>query len=88
MFKRKFIRHAIYEINWVDTYGYSGWHTEEEIDKKTDNCKNLLVGYFVKETKDYIILVMGREAKNEDFVPYNNPKWIPKGFIKSIKRLK
>ena len=84
----KLKKHHIYKIEWVDTYGYPGWFTEKEIDEKIKNSDAVKsVGFFVKETKDYIILCMGLE-ENKDFAPYNSPKWIPKGFIKKIKELK
>jgi len=82
--KIKLIKNVIYEIEWIDTFGYNGWFTEEEIDKKTEKVRESHIGYFIKETKDYIILAMGRDY-NEEFAPYNSPKWIPKGFIRSIK---
>lgn len=85
----KFVKDASYEIEWVDTYGYSGWYSEEELDEKTEKAsKNLTVGYFVKEKDGFIILAMGREAINDDFLPYNSPKWIPWGYVTKIKRLK
>lgn len=84
---KKLIKNVPYEIEWVDTYGYSGWFTEKELDEKTGKSCNFTVGYFVKETKDYLIITMGRET-SEDFAPYNTPKWIPKGFIKSIRKLR
>ena len=83
----KLKKHQKYEIHWVDTYGYGGWYTEEEIDKKTDNHTEKTVAWFVKETNDFIIVCMTLNDHSSDFSPYNNPKWIPKGFIKKIVRL-
>lgn len=78
---------SILEIKWVVTFGYNGWFEEKEIDGKTKQALELLVGYFVKETKDFVIICMGLD-KNPDFALFNHPCWIPKGFIKSIKLLK
>ena len=86
----KLKRHKKYEIKWIDTFGFNSWYQEEDIDKKTENSiKNpeSHLGYLVKETKDYIILAMGM-SNDKEFAPYNAPKWIPKGFIRSIKRLR
>ena len=82
----KLKKHERYEIFWVDTFGYNGWYNEKEIDEKTKQQLESHIGYLVKETKDYIILTMGRDY-NEDFAPYNSPKWIPRGFIKKIIKL-
>jgi len=81
-------KHNKYEIHWIDTYTYSGWYNEEGIDEKTDNHADISIGFFVKETKNFIILCMGLNTSNSDFSPYNTIKWIPKGFIKKIKLLK
>ena len=83
MKRGKFKKHDIIEIHWVDTFGYNGWFTEEEIDEKTYQPLEEFVGYFIKETKEFIIIAMGIQH-SEDFAPYSTPKWIPKGFIKSI----
>lgn len=84
----KLIKNTPYEIEWIDTFGYSSWFSEEEIDKKINQSSTcLVVGYFVKEKDGFIVLTMGRETHNSDFAPYNTPKFIPKGCIKSIKKL-
>ena len=77
----------IIEISWIDTFGYNNWYTEKEIDEKTHQPLEKFIGYFIKETKEFIIICMGLE-ENEEFAPFNSPKWIPKGFIKSIRKLK
>lgn len=84
----KLIKNEKYEITWKDTFGFNGWYSEKDIDKITDEIKcEITIGFLIKETKNYIILAMGR-ASNDDFLPYHSPKWIPKGFIKTIKKLK
>ena len=85
--KIKLVKDKPYEVEWVDTFTYSGWYTEEEIEKRTNSSCNLFIGYLVKETPDFIILAGGKETKNKDFAPYHTPSWIPKGYIKSIKKL-
>lgn len=84
----KYKKEDILEIKWVDTFGYNGWYDEKEIDKKTrsDDFEKF-IGYFIKETKDFIIICMGWDG-NVDFNSYSKPTWIPKGFIKSIRKLK
>lgn len=76
------------EICWVDTFGYNGWYNDKEIDEKTNKSFIKEIGYLIKETEDYYIICMGVETTESDFAPYNCPKWIPKGFIKSIRKLK
>jgi len=84
----KLIKNVPYEIEWTDTFGYTGWFTEEEIDEKINKPSTCLtVGYFVKEENGFIVLVMGRETGRDDFAPYNTPKFVPRGYIKSIRRL-
>ena len=78
----------VIEIYWIDTFGYNGWYTEEQIDQKTKQPSEKYVGYFIKTTKDFYIICMGIEKNDADFAPYSNPKWIPKGFIKSVKKIK
>ena len=85
--KKKLIKNKPYEIEWVDTFGYSGWFEEKEIDNK-EIAVNLTVGYFLKEQNRFIILVMQKEINNtKDFAPYSRPLWIPRGYIKSIRKL-
>jgi len=84
----KLIKDVPYEIEWVDTFGYTGWFTGEEIDEKITNpATNLTIGYFVKKKNGFIVLVMGKEVARDDFMPYNTPKFIPIGCIKYIKRI-
>ncbi len=86
--KVKLIKNAPYEIEWVDTFTYNGWFTEKEIDEKVNNSSVCLsIGYFIKEKNGFIILAGGREIGSDDFLPYNTPKFIPIGYIKSIRRL-
>ena len=84
----KLKKHHKYEIQWIDTYSYNGWYDEKDIDKKTNNHLDKTIGFFVKETKDFIIMCMTFNESDSDFLPYNSPKWIPKGFIKQIRELK
>jgi len=84
----KLIKDVPYEVEWTDTFEYNGWHTEAQIGEKIDKASvNLSIGYFVKEKNGFIVLVMGREIENEDFAPYNTPRFIPRGCIKSIRKL-
>ncbi len=83
----KFIKNVPYEIKWVDTFGYSGWFSEEEIDKRIKHpATSLTIGYFVKERNGFIVLAMGQEIEDKSFLPYNSPKFIPRGYIKSIRK--
>ncbi len=84
----KFIKNNLYEIEWVDTFGFSGWFTEKDIDETIDNPSTCLtIGYFVKEKNGFIVLAMSREIGRSDFAPYNTLKFIPRGYIKSIREL-
>jgi hypothetical protein len=85
--KYKLNKNSLYLIEWVDTYSYVGWYLESDIDKLTRDDSTKTVGFFVKETDFFIILSMVLE-ENKDFAPYSNIKWIPKGCIKEIKKIK
>jgi hypothetical protein len=80
-------KNSLYLVRWVDAYSYSGWHKEEEIDNLTTEITVETIGFFVKETDFFIILAMSLELRN-DFAPYGIIKWIPKGCIKEIKKIK
>ena len=84
---KKYKKGDILEIKWIDTFGYNGWYDDEKIDEKTKKDIIKDVGYLIKETKEYYIICMGIETTKTDFFPYNCPKWIPKGFINSIRKL-
>lgn len=87
MKKVKLIKNNLYEIEWVDTFGYSGWFFEGDIDERIKTEKEILSsGYFIKATKDFLILASSYN-RNKDFATYANPRWIPKGFVKSIRKL-
>jgi len=79
----------IYKIDWIDTFHYTGWYTEEEIVNKAKDAVMVegTIGYFVMEENDLIVLAMSQQG-NPDFAQWNGPKWIPKGCIKKIKKLK
>lgn len=80
-------KNKIYLVEWIDTYSYSGWYTENEIDNLTRSDTTKTLGFFVKETDFFIILAMSLES-NKDFVPYGGIKWIPKGCIVKIRKIK
>jgi len=79
-------KHHKYEILWKDTYNYMGWWDEEDIDDRTYEADVTTIGYFLKENRGYIIIVSAIQHNN-DFKPYRNPVWIPKGFISKIREL-
>ena len=84
----KLIKDNVYEIEWVDAFGFSGWFTQEEIDGKAEKpATNLTVGFFIKEENGFIILAMTRETGRDDFAPYGTPKFIPRGYIKTIRAM-
>jgi hypothetical protein len=84
---KKLQKNKIYLIEWVDTYSYSGWHDENNVDKLTQKDIIKTTGFFIKETNFFVILAMSLNTY-EDFAPYGNIKWIPKGCIVKIKIIK
>jgi len=84
---RKLKRGHIYLVEWIDTYGYAGWFSDEEIDEKIQKLADKTVGFFIKEEEDFLVFCMNM-CEDNDFVPYGAPKWIPKGVIRDIKELK
>jgi hypothetical protein len=84
---KKLQKNKIYLIEWIDTYSYGGWYTEDEIDELTRDETTKTIGFFIKETDFFIILAMSLEG-SKDFAPYGNIKWIPKGCIVNIKKIK
>ena len=81
------------EVVWDDSMSYNSraWYTRGQLD---DSIKCLSYvrtnGYFYKYTKKSIVLVRGFSALQEDGSVYSplDPFEIPKGCIRTVKRLK
>ena len=71
------------EVEWEDTSGQSGWDTEENI-KKMEPVVCVTVGWQLKSTAKKLVLV----STHSDNKTYSDRNTIPKGCIKSIRRIK
>lgn len=70
------------EIIWDDISGQSGWDTLENV-KKTEPVVCTTVGWQVKSTAKKLIVV----STHSDNKTYSDRNTIPKGCIKSIRRI-
>jgi hypothetical protein len=86
---KKLKKHGIYEIEWTDTNGRTGWWMEEDLENETKKVEilNKTVGYFIRKSGSFYILSMSY-CPVEGFAPYGAPKWIPIKTIKKIKLMK
>ena len=79
------------EVRWVDTFSYNGWFSSEEIDEKTKEGENMMLsaGIFGGQRGSFIILCgIYCPTKILSHSPFGHPQWIPKGSIKSLRKLK
>lgn len=76
----------IYLFEWNDTYSYTKWVDEEDIDELTQKVVQSSTGIFVKETKDWYIIAMHKNP-HDNFRPWGTPCWIPKQCVKKVRRL-
>lgn len=70
------------EVKWDDISGQSGWDTPENV-KKTEPVACITVGWQVKSTAKKLILV----STQSDNKTYSDRNTIPKGCVKSIRRI-
>jgi len=71
-------------IKWIDSYSdNAGWMNESEISEENHFVESL--GFFYKQTKDFLIIIHSRGIDDTDAMGVLN---IPLGCIKEIKRLK
>ena len=70
------------KVEYDDVTGQSGWDTPENI-KKTEPVGCITVGWQVKSTAKKLVIV----STQSDNKTYSDRNTIPKGCIKSIKRL-
>ena len=85
----KLIKGKMYQVEWLDTFSFNGWWNDDELREKSKRMNYLQVsaGIFAGEDKNWIILATHKNPDSE-FNTWGHPDWIPKGTIKSIKRLK
>ena len=77
----------IYLIDWVDSMSSSGWKTSEQIDEYIPKALCQSAGFFVKETKDFIVLALSRDL-TEDNSPFADLISIPKVAILKRKKIR
>ena len=69
-------------VEWVDSTGSSGWANEESM-KKTEPAHCTNVGWKLESTAKKLVICAGRNDAGE----YSDRCTIPRGCIKSIRRL-
>ena len=81
---KKFEKYDRLYVKWIDSYSdNSGWIDEEDISEENHFIESL--GFFYKQTKDFLIIVHSRGLEDTDVMGVLN---IPLGCIKEIKKLK
>lgn len=75
---------AKYEVVWHDAWTSIGWHSDREIKNLADGMPTTTIGYLVEETKNSVRLAPGIAANGKKADVWT----IPKGIIKSKRRLK
>ena len=84
----KLVKGKVYQIDWLDTFSFSGWYNEDELEEKTKDMTvfQRSVGMFAWENKDWIVITLTTNP-NKEFCRWGAPTWIPKGVIKKLKVL-
>lgn len=84
----KLIKGEKYSIEWFDAFGEGFWDDEKGV-KKTLEAKIEIetLGFFVMENERYIAIAQVRSYLNTQ-MPFLRVEYIPKGCVKSIKKLK
>ena len=77
-----------YHIQWIDTFDYTGWwHTEDLFDKAKKMSGYIdTIGFYIGKEKNFI-MIASQKTENPGFAPWAHPIWIPRGCIKSIKKI-
>lgn len=81
----KFKVRTKYELDWVDTIGYEGWHYENEIEDMVNGYMIKTSGYFVKQMKLFIVIAQSYQTQTKQ---YGNVVYIPIGTIIKAKEIK
>jgi hypothetical protein len=69
------------QVTWVDACGGSGWKEPFE-----DGIEVVSVGILVKQNKKGYCLASGVDPSDKELVLA--PGWVPKGMVKSIRKLR
>ena len=85
----KYKKGGKYEVKWIDTFSFNGWWDDDELKKKTQEMSYLQVsvGIFAAEDKHWIVLAT-HENPHKSMAHWGHPDWIPKGCIKSVRKLR
>lgn len=78
----------IIEIDWLDSVHDNGWKFEDTAMERAQDkfLKHKTIGYFLKETKQFIAVVQSKSNDGEDKSNVDAVMQIPKAVIKKIKR--
>lgn len=78
---------AIIRITFLDAFGRGSWNRVEDLE---DGLKNHIivevVGYYLKEDKNFVVLSMGIHS-DPNSAPFLRLEFIPKGAITKINKL-
>ena len=75
-------------ITWLDAFGRGGWNDTHDVEHGLQEyIKAEIVGYLVKEDKNFYVLSMGLQD-DPTAKPFLHLEFIPKGCVIDIKRLK
>lgn len=84
---------TIVEVKWIDSASTPGWASLDDIEEQLDQhafAECVTVGFIVKETDEYVALVMSLNLQNEvnTKTQGENLFIIPKSCIKTITNLR
>lgn len=83
----KLIPKKQYRFDWFDTYSFTGWDSDDDIDDKTvRDIFQQTLGFFVKEDSVWYI-VAKHFNPNSGFKQWGDITYIPKGCVKKIQCL-
>lgn len=78
----------IVELTWFDAFGRGSWcATGDVMNGLYHPVECLIIGYFIKEDKNFYVLSMGLQHDPQD-APFLHLEFIPKGCVTKIKKLK
>ena len=77
----------IIKMTWLDAFGRGSWNGVKDVE---DGLKNFItvdiVGYFIKEDKNFIVLSMG--GQNDPYsTPFLHLEFIPSSCVTKIEKL-
>lgn len=78
-------RPPIYEVEWVDSMGYTGWENRERRQANLDEPRVMVhwtIGYLFKRTRAYVAVAQSVQEQGEQV---GDVMQIPRGAVLSMK---